>query len=207
MLFDQPATLEPEDILAWYDLCSAGLERERLHAQGLLVLEEALPSYLNHVLALGATQTEIDEYFISCQEELDLAAVLTLTASAEARLRLDAAERSRRKTDELAKRLAVLSANADAEWRVPLYEGGIADAWKTYVVTVGLPESERNQIVSAIGRFKEILALRHWVAHGRYWEFVRGIRSYPPVMVARSISALYDALRRIATHGQLMAFA
>lgn len=208
MLFDDPATLEPEDVLAWYELCSAGLEQERLETHRCLQFREELPSYLSDVVPLGSTPSEIDDHVDSCQEELDLAAVLTLTASAEARLRLDAAERRKPRSDELSKRLAVLRSNADTEWHVPLYDSGIVEAWKSYLgATSAITETERNQIVSAIGKFKEILALRHWVAHGRYWEFVRGIRSYPPVLVAKNVNALYDALRKAASRGQIMAFA
>jgi hypothetical protein len=96
MLFDEPATLEPDDILAWYELCSEGLERERQDTHRRLSLREEMPSHLSDILPIGATQSEIDDYFSSCQEELDLSAVLTLAASAEARIRLDAA--LRRKT-------------------------------------------------------------------------------------------------------------
>lgn len=32
MLFDDPATLEPDKVVDWFDLCSAGLAREEQEA-------------------------------------------------------------------------------------------------------------------------------------------------------------------------------
>lgn len=208
MLFDEPATLEPDDILAWYELCSEGLERERQDTHRRLALQEEIQSHLSDILPIGATQSEIDDYFSSCQEELDLSAVLTLAASAEARIRLDAALRRKQGTDQLSRRLDLLRGDVDSEWRVPLYDHGIVDAWKAYLAAApGVPDKARKQLANAIGRFKEILGLRHWVAHGRYWEPVHQIGSYPPVLVARHVNALYDALREIASYGKVMDFA
>ncbi len=206
MLFDDPAALQPDDVLAWHELCSAGLQAERLETHRRLRVQAELPSYLNEILR-GAAQAEVDEYFTSCQRELDLSAVLTLAASAEARLRRDATGRRGPHGDDLSKRLAVLRSNVSTDWRVPLYDNGIMEAWKSYLQsTPGVPDTERDQLVRTIGRFKTILDLRHWVAHGRYWKFTREITSYPPILVARQIDSLYDALRKIADYGKITAF-
>lgn len=207
MLFDQPETLEPDDILDWHALCTAGLRRERLDAHTCLESSAPLPSYLANAL-VGATNTEIDRYFKSCQQELDLSAVLTLIAGAEARIRLDAQRRTHPSANTLAGRLTFLQSQAVRVWGVPLYKGGILDAWKNHVGTLtNLSPRERSRILTAIGGLKDVLRVRHWVAHGRYWQLNRNIESYPPTTVAQTATSLYAALREVANYSGLMAFA
>jgi hypothetical protein len=208
MLFDQPEILEPNDVLDWHALCAAGLIRERQHAYWCLQDQNPLPAYLANALPVGATKAEIDLYFKSCQQELDLSTVLTLIAGAEARVRLDAQQRARSSANALAGRLALLQSQAAQDWGVPLHETGIMDAWKNHVGTLtGLSQKERDRILTAIGGFRDVLRVRHWVAHGRYWQLQRDIGSYPPATVAQTVTALYVALREIANHGGQMAFA
>lgn len=209
MLFAAPASLEPGDVLNWFDLCNVGLAREEQEAFRLLGagIEPPLPSPLFDVLGIGASRTDIRNHFTACRQELELVTLLTLTAAAEARIRLDALQRRATAKDELARRLGVLSANVRAEWQIPLYDDGIIAAWKTYIGSLpDLVNLDRARLLSAIGRFKNLLDVRHWVAHGRYWQIQRGIEHYPPTTVADIVSDLYDALRSAANHRSLMAF-
>jgi hypothetical protein len=209
MLFDDPATLEPDKVVDWFDLCSAGLAREEQEVYRLLGTEPELaqPPFLLEVLRVGTSREEIREYFMACRLELELAAVLTLTAAAEARIRLDAAVRARHNKGDLAQRLSVLRSNARTEWRIPLYEDGIVDAWKRYIGSLtDLLRVDRARLLTAIGRFKNLLDIRHWVAHGRYWELRRGIEHYSLSDAADIVSEFYDALRRAADHRNLMSF-
>jgi len=145
---------------------------------------------------------------MACRQELELAAVLTLTAAAEARIRLDAVRRMETNKDDLARRLSLLRANARMERLIPLYKDGIVDAWKTYIESLtDLLRVDRARLLTSIGRFKNLLAIRHWVAHGRYWELQRGIEQFPPTDAADMISDLYNALRKAANHRSLMSFA
>jgi hypothetical protein len=210
MLFDDPASLEPDDVLDWFDLCSAGLAREEEEAYRLVgtEIEPPQPSFLLEVLGVGASREEISKYFMACRRELELSAVLTLTAAAEARIRLDAGLRMEADKDDLAQRLSLLRSNARADWRIPLYEDGIVDAWKTYIGSLtDLENVDRARLLTAIGQFRNLLGLRHWVAHGRYWDLQRGVEHYPPADAADMISELYDALRRAASYRSLMSFA
>lgn len=210
MLFDAPASLEPGDVLNWFGLCRAGLVREEQEAYRLLGADIELPqpSFVLDVVGVGASREEIGEYFMACRRELELTAVLTLTAAAEARIRLDAALRMETNKDDLAQRLRLLRSNARTEWRIPLYEDGIVDAWKTYIGSLtDLLKVDRARMLTSIGRFRNLLDIRHWVAHGRYWELQRGIEHYPPADAADMVSELYDALRRAADHRSLMSFA
>jgi hypothetical protein len=67
------------------------------------------------------------------------------------------------------------------------------DAWKDYFGQI-FTVAERDRLVSSIGSFKSMLQVRHWVAHGRYWEPKLQIKAYPPVTVAKLIDSLYSAL-------------
>jgi hypothetical protein len=210
MLFDDPASLEPDDVLAWFNLCSAGLAREEKEAHRLLgaEIDAAQLTQLFSAFGIGASGEEIGEYFMACRRELELSAVFTLTASAEARIRLDAGLRIEANKDDLAQRLSRLRSAVRTDWRIPLYEEGIVEAWKTYIGSLSdLQKLDRARLLTAIGRFRNLLDLRHWVAHGRYWELQRGVEKFPPVDAADMVSELYEALRRAADHRSLMAFA
>jgi hypothetical protein len=166
MLFDEPASLEPGDVLNWFDLCSAGLAREEQEAYRLLGAEPELPqpAFVLDVLGVGASIEDIRKYFMARRQELELAAVLALTAAAEARIRLDAAVRMQENKDDLAQRLRLLGSNARTEWRIPLYEEGIVDAWKTYIGSLThLLRLDRARLLTAVGRFRNLLDIRHWV--------------------------------------------
>ena len=81
------------------------------------------------------------------------------------------------------------------------------DAWKDYTATLAaIPPQDQARILTCIGKFKDVLRVRHWVAHGRYWELPGGIKRYPPVNVAKAVTSLYKALGEAAICGGLMAF-
>jgi len=207
MLFDDPTSLEPEDIVHWFEVCAAGLECEEREAHRQLGTQGQLSSTLTEVLSVGATREEISDYFKACRRELEISALLMLTASAEARLRLDASIRMQNQ-DALGKRLKVLRGNARSEWMIPLYEDGIVDAWKAYIGSINLPvRADRARLLASVGRFKNLLGVRHWVAHGRYWRIQRGIEHFPPDVAAGVVEDLYIALRAAAGLEGLPSFA
>lgn len=210
MLFGKPETLEPEDILDWHGLCTSGLRQERRDAKSSISLGRVLPAYLKKALRLGATPEDVDHHFDSCQLELDLSAVLAMIAGAEARIRLDACCRvqtSCTNSNRLAGRLSVLRGKVATDWAVPLYESGIMDAWKDYVGSLAtMSKAEKDRIRGAIGELKTVLDIRHWVAHGRYWQLKRDVNCYPPVTVARTIIALYAAMRDVAVRSGVKVF-
>ncbi|HTV33567.1 MAG TPA: hypothetical protein VME69_10785 [Methylocella sp.] len=180
MLFDQPEQLEPDQVLAWHALCRAGLDQERLKIRACLLNQSSFPSYVASIL-LGADSDEVDFYFADCRDELDLSAVLTLIAAAEGRIRLDAKRRvdatGNTGANTLAGRLNVLFSDADKDWAVPLYESGIMEAWKSYTATLTkVTSQDQARILTCIGKLKEMLPVRHWVAHGRYYELRGGIK-------------------------------
>jgi hypothetical protein len=207
MLFNDPASLDPETVLDWLNLCHASLDLEEQTTYELLLADRDPPQALIDSLEIGASKEDISQYFASCRQEMELAAVLTLVASAEARIRLDTASRIKKSGDALAKRLSLLKARAPTEWAIPLYEGGIIEAWKTYIRTLTTPvRLDQERLLSAIGRFKNLLDIRHWVAHGRYWEPRWGTEQFPADGAAKIVSEMYAAFRQVANHGDLLAF-
>jgi hypothetical protein len=43
MLFDQPETLEPDKVLDWHALCTAGLDQERRTVRERLLTQSPIP--------------------------------------------------------------------------------------------------------------------------------------------------------------------
>jgi len=207
MLFDHPETLEPEAILHWHSLCTNSLDQELRRVHLALLNGTTLASYLEGVLPIGSSLHDTDTYFEACKDELDLAANLALIAAAEARIRLDLERRCQDK-DNLAQRLKLLKTNADKDYQIALYDNGIMDAWKDCVASLtALSDKDRDRHLSGIGGLKSVLPVRHWVAHGRYWELQGGIKRYPPVSVAIAITRLYAALQNISRSAGVRQFA
>jgi len=208
MLFDDAASLAPEAVVQWFELCAAALVTEEQEAYRQLGLRTQLSSIVTDILGVGASREDIADYFADCREELELSAVLVLTASAEARLRGDAAQRIEKSQDALGKRFKVLRANARTEWMIPLYDDGIVDAWKAFIASItNLVTPDKARLLTSIGRFKNLLDIRHWVAHGRYWKLQRGVEHFPPDVAADIVHELYAALRMAAGLEGLMSFA
>lgn len=207
MLFDHPETLEPEAILDWHSLCTNSLDQELRRVHLALLNGTSLASYLENALPIGSSLQDADTYFDACKDELDLAANLALIAAAEARIRLDLERRCHDK-DNLAQRLKRLKTNADKDYQIALYDNGIMDAWKDCVASfTALSHKDRDRLLSGIGGLKSVLPVRHWVAHGRYWELQGGIKRYPPVSVAIAITKLYGALQNISRSAGVRQFA
>jgi hypothetical protein len=204
-LFDDPQNLSTKAVLDWYDLLTSGLAHEQTNARAILRSGSSPPSYLRDTL-IGATPDDVDEYFESCQLELDLCADLLLIAWAEARVRTDA-EKRRLHSDVLGKRLSLLYQNKETLWGVPLYEGGILEAWKQHINnSAQIPSSDKSRMLSRIGAFKNALILRHWVAHGRSWNLTRALSDFEAVTLARTVEDLYATLQAVTTYDSLLGF-
>ncbi len=206
MLFDSPATLKVDVVLGWYAVMILGLRTVREEVMRFRLVgqrpPEDMPSELNY-----ASLEEVDAYFDSAREELELSTVFILIASAEARLRVDAKARIKVAHDPLSKRLSELYERVDLDWKVPLKEKGILDAWRYHIKWHSTAaELEKRQAIDCLGKLKDTLALRHWLAHGRYWKINRSIKSYPPVTVAKLIQDLYRRLQFITDQDGLPIF-
>ncbi len=157
-----------------------------------------------HAIALGATPAEIEDYFEHCRSEAELASCLFLIAAAEARLRDDAQWRSSRRASDLEGRLGLLYEKADVTWQVALDQSGIIEAWKNFLhATKDLAELDRSRWAGRIGKFRSILQLRHWVAHGRNWPLKANLCAWSITEVAKIVEDLFQALNDIAGHAKL----
>ena len=206
MLFDKPTTLNIDAVLGWNSLILSSLQRVRQEALRLTKagdpLPEDMPSELNY-----ASPEEIFAYFDSVREEVDLSTAFVIIASAEARLRLDAKSRAKYTNNPLSTHLNKLYQKVDQDWKVPFKDDGILDAWKYYLnFHSQLPDTDKRQAVSLLGDLKSTLAIRHWIAHGRYWDLNLSIKSFLPATVARSMKRLYRQLQDITDHDGLVAF-
>jgi hypothetical protein len=72
---------------------------------------------------------------------------------------------------------------------------------------VGWQERQHWWVAAVRDLFDQnLLRIRHWVAHGRYWEIRWDIEHYPPRDVADLIDDLFNALRSAASFRGLMSF-
>jgi hypothetical protein len=166
MLFSDPSRTDPGSIVAWHKVCESGIDRELLEAKHAVIHARPLGTSAAEVITPHSTLNQIDAYFASSKREIEIAAILTLIASMEARIRLDAAFRSNNSSANgfLGGRLKILLAKSQRTWQVPLYERGILDEWKLAGNALGTPG-----LAMTIGSFSDLLKIRHWTAHGRYW--------------------------------------
>lgn len=204
MLFSNIAEFLPDDVIDWLSVCVAGLNREKLAI--IASLSEVQPQVSKIPVAfLGMTADEISTYFVRAERELQIAATLALIASAEAQIRLDSKSRTSGH-DYLAQRLRTLFNTAATDWSVSLYQGGICEAWKDYISICSFSDLDKERYRVKIGAFKNLLSVRHWVAHGRYWTPPPMLAQYPPVSVAKAIKDLFHALSDVANRSGIRKF-
>jgi|WetSurMetagenome_2_1015567.scaffolds.fasta_scaffold25643_4 hypothetical protein len=168
LAFDKPQNRDIQQVLKWYRFQAELVNQERVFALAALQNSNLQPG----AKYFGYTQNEIDHLFDFQRDELDYLAMLNLMASAEAAVRIDYDERVRNKGKnaislqfrKINKALAKKKANVRLE-------EDVLDIWSANVHKARKPVSD----------FKGALGLRHWLAHGRWWENPRmGRRRYTP---------------------------
>jgi hypothetical protein len=112
----------------------------------------------------GMTAAEVYELFEFYNKEAEYSSMLALIASIEAYIRVDFVER-RRRTGGFRTLYSQFGIRA-------LFDD-ILDAW-SYL------DSIHSRWVS---KFRDLLRLRHWLAHGRYWNQNVGRNDYSPELV------------------------
>jgi proline dehydrogenase len=125
--------------------------------------EKALRSYYQTSNAVFATNSweELAEELNFNIAELDKSSALMILATIEAHFRLDYVRRCRyREKDELSRKFRELYKKKGS--RASLSDD-ILELWKKYTL--------KNDLVS---RIRIILNYRHWLAHGRYWNYKQG---------------------------------
>lgn len=113
----------------------------------------------------GMTLDEVDEFFA----ELDHLAKFDLVSAAEAAIRIDFFDRvDKRRKDALSRHFRDIY-KGHARLQTVRLDDDILDAWREHEPATRRPVSD----------FKGVLGLRHWLAHGRYWDPKLG-RDYSP---------------------------
>jgi len=171
-----PEDFTPESIWLYYERSQAALAALR---------REVLANPSLFPLFQGMSVPEFEESLRDTRQELDSQVTMALIASFEAIIRLNFRGRiSRRLKDPTSKRLRGLA----RAWRPGEAHKAsleqILDIWKQAVGNA-----------QTIGRFKQLLKFRHWLAHGRYWAQTSGITPEPDPEMAWEIgSALFKKL-------------
>lgn len=133
------------------------------------------------------SRTDIIDLFAAQRAEQQFAVMLQLLAATEAALRIDFIHRvtQKMKRDPISTEFVRLYKEYGKRHglRIKL-KGQLLETYKQN----GSPEARR-----AIERFEEVLLIRHWLAHGRYWKIKAG-RRYGPDAIAETCHDLIQAL-------------
>jgi hypothetical protein len=162
----------------WYEFQRAliGEEKSRVldalaHGAGL-----ASPRYV------WKMRDELESDFKYQADELAEVAKLGMLASTEAALWVDFVERVwNKKKDTVSRRFLTISGGRWWSWshwrriRKIRLEEDILDTWRDHGSDPGIKH--------VVSEFKGALNLRHWLAHGRYWEATLGRALYDVVDV------------------------
>lgn len=163
-------------IREWYEETSHAIDAYKANVLAAVKQGTTVSSVFS-----GMTRRDIDRYFERHQQELDYLVSLNLIASAEASLKLDYFKRVNRKPrSKIDKALQEIYV-AKAE-RISL-EADLLGTWKTV----------KPACQKIISEFLGVLKLRHWLAHGRYWNAKLG-RRYSSIEVYQIASDLLACL-------------
>jgi hypothetical protein len=139
----------------WYEFQRSLIREEKSRLFGALARGES-PSESRY---LGKEREELDAEFAFQAAELGALSTLGILACTEAALQVDFKERvSAKRKDGLSRRFRRASKKRGSRIRL---EEDILDVWR---------ENSDTRIKRAVQGFKGALNLRHWLAHGRYWE-------------------------------------
>jgi hypothetical protein len=119
------------------------------------------------------TPAEIEDFFTRHRNELDFLAMLDLMSAAEAVIRLDYLNRvAKRLKDPISKSFKTINKNLSTTNKADKVslEEHILDTW------AAVAPATKN----SVSDFKAALKIRHWLAHGRYWNPRLGRQQYSP---------------------------
>lgn len=192
MLFSNPSSSQTQQILRWHGVCECSLDTELHLAKAALLRVAPISQAVAAAVPAGCSCSDLDAYFNSSKKEIEISAILSIVANNEALVRKDARSRSdaSHASGALGGRLRLIHEAVQRDWQVPLYRHGILDAWKS-----SANEAGDSTLVAAIGRFHELLAFRHWVAHGRYWLLKQNVAYVTSAQASSVVEKLQSALQ------------
>lgn len=131
----------------------------------------------------GLTPTEFEDRIQEMRNRLDDQVELSLCAAYEAQLRRDYLARTALKTKDKASQAPRKLFKTHGE-AVPL--DSLLDCWKQTAAG----------FAKIVGEFRQTMKLRHWLAHGQYWNQKSGLANPTPEEVFRRGEALSAWLRQ-----------
>jgi hypothetical protein len=138
----------------------------------------------------ATTEGEIDAWFETQRSELDNIASLNLLASAEATLQDDDDTRmAAQRKDPLTQAYRGLHRRLRlAHWFAQKPRPDVNRHLLETIRAAGIVDKH------LVGLFRDTLNLRHWLAHGRYWDVNLGHSAYTPDDIYRTINAVLTRL-------------
>ena len=160
-------------IWEWYEYQSALSLSAKSHIRQQILAGDPVV----HPTFFGMSLDDVDAFF----GELDWVTILDLVAAAEAAIRVDFLNRAYHGNGErISKIFRGLYKQYGPSVRL---DEDILEAWKAH----------DPAIKNAVGDFKGVLKMRHWLAHGRYWTPKFGM-AYSPADVFAIASNLLLAM-------------
>jgi hypothetical protein len=177
-----------QEVWAWYEFQRTLINEEK----GRVLDPPAGSVSLATSRYAGKTREELKADFAYQIAELDQVTMLGMLASTEAAFRVDFIERVwNKKSDKASHRFLLITGG---RWWDPFSGRGIhgirldediLDPWREH--------SAHPDIRHIVSEFKGALKLRHWLAHGRYWEPGLGRSEYDPKDLFGICSELLNA--------------
>ena len=169
-----------QEIWGWYEFQRVliGEEKSRVLDVPAGSVSLAMSRYV------AKTREELEEDFAYQIAERDQVTMLGMLACTEAALRVDFTERVwNKRKDAVSRKFLTLTEGRPwnpLDWRRRTHmirlEEDILDTWRNYGADPGIRH--------AVGEFKGVFNLRHWLAHGRWWKPRPGrAAEYDPVDV------------------------
>lgn len=138
----------------------------------------------------GMTPEEVSDELRAMREELDASTKLVLVAACEAILQLDFQQHKRRPARDPARTaLRQLAKESDGS---PTLDD-LLDCWRSVA-----------SVRKVVGEFKQVVAHRHWLAHGRYWVDKCGLTVVSPEDVVLRAKAMFASLPGLADQAKLL---
>jgi hypothetical protein len=152
---------ELSDVLEWFMQSHDSLEHYQNHIEDLSNNNPGqLPS-----LYKGMEFDEFNEYFESLKAEISLLFIFYLISLTEGKIRVDFFDRVEENfADLVSKKYIAQYRKAGPSKAKEIRLESLMEIWKNYF-------RGNNAQVQIIGEFKNRMKTRHWIAHGRYWDY------------------------------------
>jgi len=188
LAFDSLQKKTIHEVLEWHRFQVEVLGREKTRVLADLRTSAATvdPRFI------GMTRDDVDDFFGLHRNELDFVTMLDLMSAAEAAIQIDYRDRvSNRYRDAVSRCFRNINKRLSGTTKAgrPDLENDLLDVWTANCPKTKAPARE----------FKGALKLRHWLAHGRYWNPRLGRQQYTSGDVFDICNDLLRAIGALST--------